>query len=140
MHRPVAQGHEDVNRRREPPENQVKKHSVPRAKGTSEVIFARRGMDAMQEPAAGRVAGATIQQKTVQEAGSEESLLNTIIVDKEANIKKQIFPNATKGLLAFATDTATLHFAPAGNFPANTQDLLTVDSKDFSAPDQILVV
>ncbi len=86
------------------------------------------------------IAGATIQQKTVQEAGSEESLLNTIIVDKEANIKKQIFPNATKGLLAFATDTATLHFAPAGNFPANTQDLLTVDSKDFSAPDQILVV
>ena len=86
------------------------------------------------------IAGATIQQKTVQQAGSEASLLNTIIVDKEANIKKQIFPNATKGLLAFATDTATLHFAPAGNFPANTQDLLTVDSKDFSAPDQILVV
>ena len=84
--------------------------------------------------------GATVLQKTIAEAGASPSLQNTLIIDNEADIKRQVFPTGNQGLLAFAQDTNLLLFAPAGNFTANTQELLLLDSNIFSAPDQIKVI
>ncbi|AII42830.1 hypothetical protein KR100_05545 [Synechococcus sp. KORDI-100] len=109
-------------------------NNVTKANGTFDVIQVNDGSFPNYE------AGALIKQKTVTEAGAMTSLENTVIVDTEANIKAQIFPNETEGLLAFATDTRTLQFAPTGNFPANTQDLLQIDTNVFSASDRIQVI
>ncbi|WP_028951521.1 cadherin repeat domain-containing protein [Synechococcus sp. CC9616] len=109
-------------------------NNATKANGSFDVIQVNDGSFPNYE------AGAAIQQKTVTEAGAASSLKNTVIVDTEARIKAQIFPNELTGLLAFATDTRTLHFAPTGNFPANTQDLLQLDTDVFSASDQIAVV
>ncbi len=85
-------------------------------------------------------AGATVQQKTIIEAGASPSMANILIVGLDAEIKSQVFPTGNQGLLAFATDTSKLVYAPAGNFTANTQELLQLDSNIFSAPDQIKVI
>lgn len=63
--------------------------------------------------------------------------LNTVIVDTNNNLVNQFFTKGREGLLAFETDTQTLRFAPAGNFIVETEQLLLVDSADFSATNQL---
>ena len=60
-----------------------------------------------------------------------------MIVDTNNNLVNQFFTNGSEGLLAFETDTQTLRFAPAGNFIVETEQLLLVDSADFSATNQL---
>ena len=88
-------------------------------------------------------AGAKLQTKTLAQAVTSPSLANTVIeVANRADIANQVLPNAPKGMLAYATATGTLHYAPTGNFFAITEDLLDLSGAiaGFSIPDQIQVV